>query len=296
MNKLKGTCSRAQLLLPRAAHLRIASALAALAAVAGTAQAADIWWGGGTGDFATAANWGGVMPGSSDNADINNNGQPYPTLSSGNYTVFNLLDGYWAPGGMTMNGGTLGVGNLFSVGYNGSGANATFTLNNGTIGGQGGTDPQQLWVGYQSYAYGGGNGTLTMNAGRVDVEWTMNVGGGANNTVGTVNLNGGQINLWQQLNVAANGSQIDISGSGDFSIWNLYGSFATPASLQAMINSGLIIGNGVVGDVVITPFSNGQGGTGYALTAVPEPAAFTLVLLGFGGLSLARRRRQSGPR
>lgn len=261
--------------------------------LAWTASAGEVWWGaGGTGDFGTAANWGAaaVLPGSGDSACINING-PYPTLSAGNYTVFNLLDGYWAPGGMTMNGGTLGVVNLFSVGYNGTGANGTFTLNSGNIGGDGGTAPAQLWIGYQSDPWGGGNGTLNMNGGRIDVQWGLKVGGGANSTVGNLNIAGGQINLLQALTVAP-GSKIDISGSGDISLWNVWGVFHTPTGLQAMIDSGLITGNGIVGNVAITPFDNAHGGTGYALTAVPEPSITALVLMGIGGLSLLRRRNQ----
>src|ERR1035437_2859526 len=201
---------------------------------------ADVWWAGGTGHFGTAANWGlGGLPGSGDSAAINNNGQPFPTLSGGNYTVNNLLDGFWAPGGMTMNGGTLGVVNLFAVGYDGGGANGTFTLNNGTIGGEGGADPAQLWIGYQSDPWGGGNGTLNMNGGRIDVQWSLNIGGGANNTVGDLNIAGGQINLLQKLTVAP-GSRIDISGSGDLSLWNVWGVFHMPTDLQAMIDSGLV--------------------------------------------------------
>lgn len=272
--------------------------LMALMVFSVAANAADVWWGnpnqsptGGNGDWSTASNWGPLaLPGANDSACINSNASPYPTLSSGSYTVTNVLDGYWGSGGMTMTGGSLGVSNLFAVSYDaGSGANATFTMTDGLIGSLSNTnnDPGQLWIGYGNQSWYKGNGTMNMSGGRFDVRWAMNVGGGAGNTVGVLNLSGGQINLWQMLNVAS-GSNIDLSGAGTLALWNRWGSFKTRDQIQAMITSGLITGNGVVGNVQITDFANGDGGTGFALT-IPEPA--TMILLGLGGLGFIRRRK-----
>lgn len=259
------------------------------------AGAGEVWWGnanqsptGGNGDWGTASNWGAqVLPGSRDSVGINSNSSPYPTLSSGDYTVTDLLVGYWGDGGMTMSGGNLNISNLFAVGYyGGSGtSNAVFTMDGGVIGGNGA--PAQLWIGYHTNAWNPSNGTLNVNDGLINVQWALNVGGGASNTVGHLNIAGGQVNLTQMLNVAA-GSNVDISGNGVLSLWNRWGG-KSRAQVQAMIASGLITGNGIVGNVQITDFDAGDGFTGFALTAIPEPA--TMILLGLGGLSLLRRRK-----
>ena len=277
--------------------------LVILAVFSVAANAGEVWWGwagqsptGGNGEWGTARNWGsGVLPGAADSACINQNGDPYPTLSSGSYGVTNTLIGYWGNGGMMMTGGSLGVSNLFAVGYeggvwNGPASNAVFTMNDGLIGDLSNTnnDPGQLWVGYSNFASYKTNGTMNMNGGRVDVRWNINVGGGAGNTVGHLNLDGGQIHLWQTLNIAA-GSNLDLGG-GTLSIWNKDGG-KTRAEIEAMITGGLITGNGIVGNVKITEFDNLQndGKNGFALTVLPEPA--TMVLLGIGGLGLIRRRK-----
>jgi hypothetical protein len=263
---------------------------------------AVIWWGGGTGDWSVATNWGGsVAPGASDTAAINSNGLPFPTVSSAVPTVYNVEVGYWNAGGLTVaDGGQLPVSNLLSVGYIGANWNgtpytaSTMTITGGLVGSLANTnyDPAQLWVGYcdstEEGAHYGANGTLNMSGGRLDVRWALNVGGGLLPTAGHVNLSGGQINLWQTLNVAA-GSNIDISGTGVLSLWNKY-SYDSLATVQAMIADGRITGNGIVGNVQITTFANGQtdGSVGFALTAAPEPA--TLVLLGLGGIAFIRRK------
>lgn len=269
--------------------------LTILAVFAMSAGAAEIWWGnpnqtpaGGNGDWSTPTNWGPLaLPGVRDSACINQNATPYPVLSAGDYTISNLLVGYWGNGGMTINGGGLGVSNLFSVGYYGGAGTgeATFTMNDGMIGSLLTTDndPAQLWIGYHTNNWNPTNGTLNMNGGRIDVRWAMNIGGGASNTVGHLNLSGGIIHLWQALNVASN-STITISGDGTLALWNKWGNFNTIESIQSLINSGRIVGVG--GQVIITPFDNLDGGTGYALT-VPEPATMTILAL---GLALIRRK------
>lgn len=254
--------------------------LAAVALFSLAAGAAEIWWGnpnqnptGGDGNWSNFSNWGGlVLPGAADSACINTNGIPYPMLSAGNYVVNDLLDGYWQDGGMTINGGQLGVKNLVAVGYkggnwNGPANNAILTMNDGYLGSLTVTDniPQQLWVGYSVDAFYKINGTLNMNGGRIDVRWSLNVGGGAGNTVGHLNLAGGEINLWQTLNVAA-GSNLDIGSGGTLKLWNKGGG-KTRTQIDAMITGGLITGNGITRNVRITEFANGAGGTGFALAA-----------------------------
>ena len=190
----------------------------ALCVLVTAVDAGEVWWGGGSGDWSTSANWGGGnLPGALDQACINNTVSPYPTLSSGTYTIYDLLDGYWNDGGMTISGGSLTINNVFATGYKGAygvTSNATFTMNGGTI-----NTPYQ-WVGYSYDAAYPINGTFTMGGGTINVTYILNVGGGTGNTVGQLNLNGGEIDLgnFSTINIAS-GSKITVSGSGKLRIY-----------------------------------------------------------------------------
>lgn len=180
--------------------------------------AGEVWWGGGDGVWGNSANWGGgSLPGVTDQACINSTVSPYPTLSSGDYTIYDLLDGYWNDGGMTLSGGSLTINDVFAVGYKGAlgvTSNAAFTMNGGTI------SALYQWVGYSYDAAYPINGTFTISSGLVNVTYTLNVGGGAGNTVGQLNLNGGEIDLgnFSTINIAS-GSKITVSGSGKLRIY-----------------------------------------------------------------------------
>jgi hypothetical protein len=96
------------------------------------------------------------------------------------------MSGGTAP--LTMNGGTLNVGNWLMIGIDSTNKPGSFTMNGGTINlGQTSAVDGHLWIGYSS----GSTGTFTMTGGTISVPGRFGLGwsGGA----ATVYLNGGTI-------------------------------------------------------------------------------------------------------
>ena len=273
--------------------------LVALSVFAIDTKAGVIQWGTNPGgEWGTAANWvGGILPGTADTATIRTAVGTGPTFSSvsGTQLVGTVTIGEWSNSNMLMTGGTLGVNNVFAVGYKSLNSstlgNSTFTMTGGYIG-NANTNyaPQQLWVGY-STAAAQTNGTMDMSSSsRVDVRWAINIGGGTSgrNTVGHLNMSGNsQIHLWQTLSISTNGSNLDLRNNAQVALWNTVAGYKSLADVQAMIADGRITAYGLANTVRITQFDNLQGGTGFLLST-PEPA--TMLLLGLGGLCFLRRK------
>jgi hypothetical protein len=268
----------------------------AMLAVFSVAANAEIWWAGGTGDFGTGANWGGSVPGPGQAAGININGMPQPTLSSGSYAMQDVLIGDWAAGSMTQTGGSLTLSGTFIVGYEGASwgynaphSQALFTMSGGTL------QSQWAWIGFHLSMDPGWDrypidGTANISGGSIDIQQWLQVGGHSDSLmnpqpVGKLNISGGQVDVGFGMTIVA-GSDINLQG-GTLKMWNKGFDYASIDDIQALIDQGKIIGNGIQ----ITTFDNGMGddSQGYLLTSVPEPV--TMVLLGLGGLGLIRRRK-----
>jgi glycoprotein endo-alpha-1,2-mannosidase len=148
-------------------------------------------WDNGGGDnlWSNATNWNpNVLPTISDSVSIAMASGPIintSTAADGNQIRVGMSDG---TASLTMNSGTMNVGEWLMIGIDASGQAGTFTMNGGTIN-LGATTPGNghLWIGYSS------SGTFTMNSG------TINTPGGhfglafGTNGAATVHLNGGTI-------------------------------------------------------------------------------------------------------
>ncbi len=148
-------------------------------------------WDNGGGDnlWSNATNWNpNVLPTISDSVSITMASGPIintPTAADGNQIRVGMSGG---TASLTMNSGTMNVGEWLMIGIDASGQAGTFTMNGGTIN-LGATTPGNghLWIGYSS------SGTFTMNSG------TINTPGGhfglafGTNGAATVHLNGGTI-------------------------------------------------------------------------------------------------------
>jgi fibronectin-binding autotransporter adhesin len=118
----------------KASLLVFSAASTVLAAILpSAAEAADIKWNVTSGDFTTATNWtGGVVPGTSDMADVSNGGTA--TISAGD--VVNVAE-LWAGNVSTntsvilMTGGVANVSNTVAVGHNAT--IGIFNMSGGTI-------------------------------------------------------------------------------------------------------------------------------------------------------------------
>ena len=207
-------------------------------------------------------------------------------------------------------GGVL-TGNDVYAGHNNANATGTLTVNNGGIV----NVSNILWA-----ANNGSDGVININSGSVvnvasHLWWgvsgtaTINVSGSLNQTGGilglgtsnastpgggtaTVNIGDGGLLALNNISSAPGtpsiqpGSVIDITGTGQLT---LPGSFVSV--LQTYVDSGLIVGDGVVGDVAIDLTTNPGYTTVLVGSGPTNPPASSLVLsvqdLGNGTLELA---------
>lgn len=259
-------------------------------------NAQPIDWLGGDGNWGTGTNWSGdSVPVAGDTVQINET-QPFPTLSSGDYTannVYIIQDGL--DGSMTMTGGSLGIENVFVVGRQASSAatetpTATFTMSDGRLGSSADNlKPAQIWVGYTTQSRPV-NGVFDLTGGRVDVRWNLRIGMEDESATGQMNIHGGEVHLWQRLQLQT-GSNLDLAGDGYLRIWNRWGTETLISELEAMIDDGRITGGGLLDNVSITTFDNGldDGRDGFELRMIPEPSTVGLLLAAVA-LVLFRRR------
>jgi len=161
--------------------------LAALAVLpASLTQAADLLWSGGTGTYNNAAAWGGIIPGTADNA-INNSGTNNTVqINSGNpdWAVSQIIAGSGANGGsFEQNGQTLTLSATIRALRLGVVANQTgvYTLNSGNINyGTGEFTVGELGIGVLNVNGGviNGAGTFAVNRGTSFGAVTASMDGG----------------------------------------------------------------------------------------------------------------------
>ncbi|MDB6123102.1 MAG: Autotransporter-associated beta strand repeat protein [Pedosphaera sp.] len=181
--------------------LRISALTLAALAVLPTpvTRAADIFWSGNTASYTNAANWGGIVPGATDNA-INDNGATNVVqinLGNPDWTVADLSAGSTgsAMGAFEQNGQTVTANGWFHLG---AGVDSTgfYTLNGGTLNVLSG----RLFLGEGA----GSTSTLTINGGVLNKAGDVFViadGGwnGSGARVGTVTQNGGTVNSSSEI-------------------------------------------------------------------------------------------------
>lgn len=175
-----------------------------------------------------------------------------------------------------MDGGTLTVDNLISMGHDTNTGLGTWNLSDGTV-----TVGSLLRVGHRSAA------VLNMSGGMVTLGTKLFVGNNVEGGTGQVNLRGGTIiaNATDTPLPIQNNSNVDISGTGKLLLW---GDVRT--GIQGnLIATDKLTGNGLPDDdQLVMELVTYDNQTYTQITAVPEPA--TLGLLAVGGLLWRRRR------
>ena len=169
------------------------------------ANAADISWSGTTGDWNTAGNWGGTVPGAGDIARVNNSGTAQLSAAA---TVEQLYLGN--SGGQTgtveVSSGSLDVtlSDKFYIGVSGAG---TLNISGGTV-----TGPDVIRIGQSS----GSDGSVVMTGGTFECGrlFVGNNGDGllevANNSTLTVNGYVNMLNGTGTFNVKGSGATIEL--------------------------------------------------------------------------------------
>jgi len=177
--------------------MTIISGFVILIGLAANASAVDRDWTNAGGDrlWRTAANWsGGAIPTSADKAAIRNASILGPIIDSNTTAAANVIVlGDWGStsDSIEMSGGSLTVGQWFSLGYY-LNNNGTFTISAGTV-----------TIGSFLYVGNGGTGTVNISGGTIAVAATLSVAQQAGST-GRVNLTGGTITAGA-LNITSGG-------------------------------------------------------------------------------------------
>jgi autotransporter-associated beta strand protein len=251
----------------RSYHLNAATFTAAtlISLSSFVAQAADIFWTGGTASYTNAANWtGGIVPGASDNA-INTNGLGNVVqINAGNpdWTVIDLQAGSieGTSGAFEQNGQAVSSTGWTRLGL-ATNSSGSYTLNAGTLNVLGGRII--LAEGENSAA------TLTLNGGVLNKTGdAFDIGeagiGTLHSSTGTVNQVGGTVNCSSEIWVGQGGDGIGIASG----VYNLSGGTINVSNWVALGRSG---GNGkmsVTGGV-INKYGGGSFlvGTGFSTPA-----------------------------
>jgi autotransporter-associated beta strand protein len=167
-------------------------------------KAADRYWSVSSGDWSSAANWGGTVPSGGDNVYISNGGTA--TIANSDKICSGLFLGGADSGSIKMTGGNLKVNSEYEIGFSTTG---TFTQSGGTntaignlyLGNFGGngiynlSDTGQLFA-YKEEVGSGGTGTFNQSGGINSPTWFLGVGCLYD---GTYNLSGtGQINCYAE--------------------------------------------------------------------------------------------------
>lgn len=191
-------------------------------------------------------------------------------------SVNQIVQGDNGPGGVirVMAGGDLSTGPTWTaIGYNDVANLIVETGGTFSFG-------QHSWIGFNP----GAVGTVDINGGTVNVAGMFGLGW--NGGDGYVNVN--DDGLLALSNIHGDGatsikqaSQLDIIGTGQVTL---------PGDFEAVIatyaGNGLISGNGIVGNIQ-TDLTSNPGFT--TITAIPEPSTFALIALGLGLAALRRR-------
>ncbi|HBG27878.1 MAG: hypothetical protein A2Y10_17240 [Planctomycetes bacterium GWF2_41_51] len=258
--------------------ISILSAIMVIAIMANVSSAQWLWW---TNDAANnqwtdTGNWT-AFPTGGDDVVIGRDTANGPILNTGEtgYAAWMHLSDTTASGSLlTINGGTLQVGDHLLVGENwGAGHKGTLLVNSGTV------NTTLLMVG------GGtsgsiGDGSVIINGGTINVSWLLAVAGGYSGT-----------NSGGTGNIQLAGGVIDVTGGGGLVM-------ADNGSID--ITGGALILNGEISDITnygnVTAFGgNGSfvydiaGGRTTITAMIPEPA--TLIIIGLGSLLLRRKTR-----
>jgi hypothetical protein len=216
---------------------RKAAALACVALFSLVVNVSAVSWDNGGGDnlWSNPVNWSGdVLPTISDGVSITTMSGPIinsPTTALGNQ----IRVGAGGGANLTMNGGTLNVGEWLMIGADAPSTPGTFTMSDGTINlGSSAPGNGHLWIGYMS------SGTFTMNGGTINVPGRFGLGwaGGA----AVVHLDGGDI-------ITA-----DFSMTASCSIDITYGTLTfdgDPSVVSGYIASGWITAFGGAGTLVV---------------------------------------------
>ena len=242
-------------------------------------------WDNGGGDqlWNNAVNWSqNLTPTIADNANIRL-AQGAIINDSMAAQALQILIGGESPSGssyITMNGGTLDVGEGLMVGYNlNTRGTGILNMNGGTITtGITTAASGDMWVGSK---LAGTTSTLNMTNGTINVSDTLGISE-YSGVVGIINLSGGIISAadFRMNNAGGAAGKLEISGTGKLVI---NGDVTT--LINTYINNGWITASGgatIQRDYNIT-------NSGKTTIWVPEPA--TLCLLGLGIPCLIRRKK-----
>ncbi len=256
--------------------------------VAGPAMATTVWNPAAngivppaTGLWGDAANWTAGLPTVVDKAVFNVPGAAEAQVS-GVFSGMQVVQGDGGDGGLLriLSGGSLSTdpAQWAAVGYN----NVAHTIveTGGTY-----NFGQHAWIGLND----GAVGTLDIY-GTVSVGGMLGLGWSQTTSQGFVNIFDGGLLALSNIHgdgssSIKHGSLLDISGTGQLT---LPGDFT--GVLGVYISSGLIVGNGIVGNVMTDLTTNPGFTTAYV--PVPEPSTFALMaLMGVGlvGRRLVRR-------
>jgi hypothetical protein len=189
-----------------------------------------------------------------------------------------------ATGTLTVNdGGIVNVGRILWAAQNDS--TGFININSGGVV----NVASHLWWGVTGTATIDISGTLQQNAGILGLG-TSNASTPSGGTA-TVNvLDGGLLAL---NNISSNeslpsiqpGSLLNISGTGQLTLPNDF-----EGVIQDYADNGLIVGNGIVGNISIAVTGTPEVDQVTTVTAIPEPSTLLLLGLGLGGLLIGKRR------